>query len=458
MGRRIYRMNKPVYALLPALLLLLSAGAIAVTPGASHYLPVAGDNFAYSENIVLNDGTGNYSGYSESSNYNGNLDMTAIASNGTVSATYQESGTWSNNQGQSYPWSEEGSFMFSSVTYLYVHGTDNQTGYNNPYVWFYMNNTLTKGQTFESLNTEMTVVSIDYPYSTSLTSTGYASTIFAEGNGSYQRNDAYGNFAATYNWKEYFDPNTGYLVGYLYTEQDTDGSGDGFTWIDAIADTSTTFHLTAVTGPATTLTSVTISPIDISLVAGSQQIYTAVLTCNPSCPASGITYEWSVTSSSLGSISGGGTSVTFTAGSSAATGGIYVNATLASNTVGASTIITVTAQSNSGPGPSSNSWIVPLVVVLVFLFIIIIIIAIVASRRRSRAPAIDRNIPRHSYAQMPTTAPTYSSPAPVKLIPSDQPSVQQIVIRETVKVPCTYCGTLIDSTDTVCPKCGAPRT
>jgi RNA polymerase subunit RPABC4/transcription elongation factor Spt4 len=27
-----------------------------------------------------------------------------------------------------------------------------------------------------------------------------------------------------------------------------------------------------------------------------------------------------------------------------------------------------------------------------------------------------------------------------------------------VKVPCRYCGTLMDSTATVCPKCGAPRT
>ncbi|HEV8049715.1 MAG TPA: zinc ribbon domain-containing protein [Thermoplasmata archaeon] len=27
-----------------------------------------------------------------------------------------------------------------------------------------------------------------------------------------------------------------------------------------------------------------------------------------------------------------------------------------------------------------------------------------------------------------------------------------------MKVPCRYCGTLMDSTATVCPKCGAPRT
>ncbi len=51
----------------------------------------------------------------------------------------------------------------------------------------------------------------------------------------------------------------------------------------------------------------------------------------------------------------------------------------------------------------------------------------------------------------------YPPPASVNLIPGGQPAVQQIVIKETVKVPCRYCGTLMDSTATVCPQCGAPR-
>jgi rubrerythrin len=43
------------------------------------------------------------------------------------------------------------------------------------------------------------------------------------------------------------------------------------------------------------------------------------------------------------------------------------------------------------------------------------------------------------------------------LTPSGQPAVQQIIIKETVKVNCRYCGSLIDSTAETCPFCGATR-
>jgi len=351
-------MIRPVYLILPLLLLMLPAASASAT--ASHYVPQSGDTFSWSETIVISNGNGNYSGYTENDNYIGNMAVTAEYPNGTVAMTYQESGSLSNNQGQSSTSSEKGSFMFSASTFLYVQGTDNQTGYVNPSVWFYMDNTQVKGGTFNSLNTAMTVVSTNYPFPLSSSSTGYVSSIMAEGNGSYQRNDDYGNFAAQYNWKEYFDPGTGYIVGYQYTEQDSDGMGDSFTWTDTITDTSTSFHLTTVSAPQT--------------------------------------------------------------------------------------------QSSS-----SNSWILPVVIVVVILVVVIVVIALLLRRSHSRGPKMDRNLPRHE-VRMPTSAPTYAPPAPVRLVPSDQPSIQQIVIRETVKVPCTFCGTLIDSTATQCPKCGAPRT
>jgi hypothetical protein len=37
-------------------------------------------------------------------------------------------------------------------------------------------------------------------------------------------------------------------------------------------------------------------------------------------------------------------------------------------------------------------------------------------------------------------------------------SVVKEVIREVVKIPCKYCGTLFDQLDTACPNCGAKRT
>ncbi len=48
-------------------------------------------------------------------------------------------------------------------------------------------------------------------------------------------------------------------------------------------------------------------------------------------------------------------------------------------------------------------------------------------------------------------------PENIDLTPK-QPPVQQIVIKEVVKVKCRYCGALIDSTAETCPICGAPRT
>ncbi len=192
------------------LLILLSAPSAAGLGG--HYLPHAGDYFDYYETIVLNGGQGNYSGYTENTFVNGSIDVTGVAANGTESASYQNSYSWRNNQGQGYPGSSSGNFTFSASSFHYVHGTDNQTGYTNPYVWFYMNNSLPAGAPFYVLNTPFNVVSTNYSYD--LGGSRYVATISTHGTGTYQRNDVYGVFTASYTWDSYFDPRTGYIVGY----------------------------------------------------------------------------------------------------------------------------------------------------------------------------------------------------------------------------------------------------
>ncbi|HEV2317561.1 MAG TPA: hypothetical protein VGV89_08325 [Thermoplasmata archaeon] len=351
---------RPILGLLVIVLLgllVLPSGTVATGPG--HYLPRTGDRFAYSETVSVTNGQGNYTGYTETGSYDGSISVTGVAPNGTVGANYQSSGTYRNSLGANYPWSESGSFTFSPSTYRYVQGTDNQTGYSNPYVWFYANSSLGAGATFFILNSQLTVVSTDAPFADSTSSTGYVTTIFAEGNGSYQRNDVYGRFSASYNWKSYFDPGTGYIVGYVYTEVDTDPSGDGFTWTDTVTDTSTSFALTAHAAPA-----------------------------------------------------GGG----------------------------------------GGSGPAGLYAVYIGVAVVV---VIVVVVAVLLARRRSAAPG---HLAQHPTMPSPGTLPTYAPPPPVDLIPRDQPAVQQVVVRETVKVPCQYCGTLMDSTATVCPRCGATRT
>lgn len=346
-----------------ALLVVPLAVLLALVPAAGgHYVPVAGDSFGYGETVVLDNGTGNYTGYTESTHVNGTMSVTAVRPNGTESAIYGNSDHYTNNTGASETWTSSGGFTFSATTFRYVQGTDNQTGYTNPYVWFFMNNSLSVGATFYLLNTAMSVVSTGASYDLSGST---VRAIFAEGNGSFQRHDVYGVFTATYTWKEWFDPSTGYVIAYLYTEHDSNTAGDGFDWTDSLYVTSTSYVLTPI--PVVHLTDQT--AFDLPLFLG--------------------------------------------------------------------------------------------VAAAVVLIVVVVVIVAVLHRRRRRRGAL----PRHSaggqvlFAPPPVVRPpTGPPPPPISLTPSGQPAVQQIVVQETVKVPCRFCGSLIDSTAEKCPFCGATRT
>jgi hypothetical protein len=347
-----------------ALLLSLAPVGLAV-PGA-HYLPHKGDQFAYTETIVVNNGVGNYTGYTEETYINGSVSLAAVPGNGTDTANYSNTDHFTDNSGTSYTYLSRGNFTFSSTTYRYVRGTDNQTGYNGSQVWFYMNNTLTDGATFYLLGTQMTVDSTNQSYPLATSPTGYVATIFAQGSGSYLRNDVYGRFTADFTWQSYFDPATGYIVGYLYTEQDRDGSGDGFTYTDLLFLTSSTYPLTPASPP-------------------------------PAAPA-----------------------------------------------------------------PSFWTPTVEAVVAVVVLLVVVIVVALLLRSRRR--PSLPRHSTQGAVNFVPPSGISPGAlapggvPPPIRLTPGGQPAVQQIVIKETVKVNCRYCGALIDTTDAICPNCGAPRT
>jgi hypothetical protein len=348
-------------------ILLLGLGlllALSVVPGAAagHYVPQTGDSFGYHEVITVGNGTGDYQGYSDSSFINGTESVTAVSPNGTESASYQYSVSYRSNTGSSEQWSSQGDFTFSAFTFHYVDGTDNQTGYSDPLVWFYMNNSLPVGAQFYLLNTEFRLDSTNASYALESHPGQYVKTVFAEGNGSYERNDAYGVLAATYNEKTYFDPATGYIVGYDYTETDTNSSAS-FTLSDLLYVTSTTYTLTPAAAP-------------------------------PSPPAS-----------------------------------------------------------SSGSGTSTLE--VVAVVVILLILVIIVVALLLRSRSHSRLP---KHPPSGAVSYAPPPMPAWTgAPPPVNLTPSQQPPVQQVVLREVVKVNCQYCGALMDSTARACPNCGAPR-
>ncbi|MGP8077807.1 MAG: zinc ribbon domain-containing protein [Thermoplasmata archaeon] len=344
-----------------ALLAILLVAAPALVTG-PHYLPTAGDGFTYRETVVLDNGVGNYSGYTEHQWINGTENVTARA--GDVTSAYDNfTDHWVNNQGGSEvlrsPTNGDYNFSASSFQYLnYVSGTDGQYNYTAPFVWYYINNATGVGSSFYLLDTELNVTSRDASFPLSSSRTGYVATISALGTGAFGRDDSYGIFTAKYTWTAYFDPATGYIVGYVYTEQDRDLAGDGFTWTDELTVTHTSYPLTPAAAP----------------------------------PAS-----------------------------------------------------------STGPSP-----LLLLGLILLGVLVVVVVISLyLRSRRRT-------TLPQHSAGgrvnYFPGAGPAGPPPPPIGLIPSGEPAVQQIVMRETVKVNCRYCGTLIDTTATACPKCGAPRT
>jgi hypothetical protein len=238
------------------------------------FTPQQGDHFSYSEVENLGNGTGSYVGYTEHTTLSGGETMNGV-SESTVSASYEYSYTWSNSESSSTTASQSGNFTWSDSSFLYLDGTDDQQGYTDPSVWFAMSSSLPLDSTFTVLNTQMTIISRNYSFY--LPTEGKTiSTIFAQGGGSYSGSpddDSYGTFNAKYTWNEYFDPTTGYIVGYTYSEQDLspNGNGTGFGYTDDLYVTSTSYQLSVLSSgtPPTTSTSSSTISVSSSLPANS---------------------------------------------------------------------------------------------------------------------------------------------------------------------------------------------
>ncbi len=201
----------------------------------------------YHEIQSVGNGVGNYTSYTDQTVTDGIERMNQVYSNDTVASYYDYNWTWNDNSGNSKTGSSSGPFSWSSTSLLYVKGTDGQVGYTNPTVWFFMDNTLQQGDYFRLLNTQMTVSSTSYSYH--LTSENKnVNAISAQGTGNYLRSDSYGRFNATYTWTTYFDPNTGYIIGYDLSEQDSSSAGNGFSYTDSLYVTATSYPLTAAPG------------------------------------------------------------------------------------------------------------------------------------------------------------------------------------------------------------------
>ncbi len=228
-------------------LLVIFVSSTGIHSSSALYNPHQGDYFRYSETVELVNGTGNYAGYSEKTITTGGETIDSISGN-TVAANYSFSYVFTNTTG-TQSGSMSGPYTFSDSTFKYINGTDDETSYGgnpyvNPSVWFLINSSLNVDSTFEILNTNMTVKSTNTTFY--LPSEGrYVETMFAQGSGSFQRNDVYGIFSATYTWSAWYDPTTGYIVAYDYIEEDSSSSAS-FVYTDALYVTSSSYSLTTV--------------------------------------------------------------------------------------------------------------------------------------------------------------------------------------------------------------------
>ncbi|MCI4367541.1 MAG: hypothetical protein L3K08_07305 [Thermoplasmata archaeon] len=212
--------------------------------------PRSGDRFRFHETITLGQGEGNRSGYTEDQFINGSYAVESVGPDGSASVAWAIKGVYVDSLQTDQSFADGGNFSFSPSTYRYVSGSDNQSEFAGPFVWFFVNGSLPVGASLHLQNSSFSVVSTDAPFPMPSSPTGYVQTLFAEGTGTYERNDYRGDFTAAYDWKVYFDPVSGYIVGYAYTEQDSDVNGNGFTWTDTLAVTDTSYSLRSSPPPA----------------------------------------------------------------------------------------------------------------------------------------------------------------------------------------------------------------
>lgn len=215
--RRLTLLSFVVFMVL-ALPLVLSAFAAARTPQGR-------DFFEYDSTTSVDQGSGAYEGYTETTQAHYRYTVESVSDGnvtvlGTGSWTYQNS-----TDGCCQTGNEAYHPVFSLTTRLYAPGTsDVNTTIPNPAVWFWIPTNVSVGQVIDVLDEALTV--------TSLSSTVWLgavphSTVELRGSGQYYRNDAYGQFTATYQDTYHFDAATGYFVSEDYSETDV-GTWEGY--------------------------------------------------------------------------------------------------------------------------------------------------------------------------------------------------------------------------------------
>lgn len=208
--RNLVRMAGLVVALALGVPLFVSTSAVGLPPR-------TGDFFEYNYNTYVDQGTDYYFGYSDRMLSHARYSIQSIQGD---LITVRGLGTWTfdGSDGTHQSGVTDVTPVFSLATRQYLSGADVNTTIANATVWFWIAMPVSVGQTVPILDDVFTVVSTDATFWNGLTP---HRTIQLQASGSYNRNDAYGNFTAVYTDTYYFDPDAGFIVAEQYTERDS---------------------------------------------------------------------------------------------------------------------------------------------------------------------------------------------------------------------------------------------
>ena len=209
-------------------------------PSGRAALPTSGTSFTYQYNTYLQNGGGNYSGYSEQQTSTYTYHVRSVVGD---NVTMDGSGSWQfSNSTTSYggSWSEQ--FAYSDVTRLYTDGFDVLGNYTKPYVWFWIPTGLAVGQTLGILDENFTVVSLASTTWLWVFPPTPRVGVELDASGGFLRNDVYGVYDATYTDQYWFDPSSGFIIAEEYHEHDA-GAFGSFDWVEQVFVTSATYAL-----------------------------------------------------------------------------------------------------------------------------------------------------------------------------------------------------------------------
>jgi len=185
-------------------------------PAAAPFPSDPGDWFEYDFNTYTDQGEGDYSGYWDEMKSHSRYEIMEVDGD---NVTVHRTGSWSfrASDGASDGATFDSVFYFNLTSRLYNGPYDVDGVYVDPIIWFWVSPPLANGQIAPILDDTFTVRAADDTIWFGLVPKSAARL---ESTGTYERDDAYGRFTATYTDRYWFDRETGFIVGELYEERD----------------------------------------------------------------------------------------------------------------------------------------------------------------------------------------------------------------------------------------------